>query len=380
MLSEAVCSWVCFEVGTPTMFVSSPDFKWARSLVTTKAAVEPVPRSRTMQDLTYLTAVGFLRSSWVKVGVGVEARMEKQVWGRRDTEQIYPLRWLCWHGFNFKSIPKELPLRNLVALDMSYSKLERVWEGTKSLGALKFLNLSYSRKLMETTDFSGFRNLERLILKGCQSLLGVGETIGFLERLALLNLEDCKNLRKFPKNISMLQLLETLIISGCSNLEVFPTELTKMESLKVLHAYGYAMKSLSTIRNGPWFPQSRPHNHSHLGESSKGTCDMYLAQIFTSGSFRENPFLNITLSSTRPYGWGGDVLILTKGCYFYHESRSTDCFYLLNLLHGISNHKGWVTPTGDSLWAHPVLSSSGEKGSSLCASPEASCTTFMKPL
>ncbi|KAK2993668.1 hypothetical protein RJ640_009483, partial [Escallonia rubra] len=101
-----------------------------------------------------------------------------------------------------------------------------------SLGALKVLNLCYSRKLMETPDFSGFRNLERLILKGCQSLLGVGETIGFLERLALLNLEDCKNLRKLPKNISMLQLLETLIISDCSNLDEFPTELTKMESLK----------------------------------------------------------------------------------------------------------------------------------------------------
>ncbi|KAK2993665.1 hypothetical protein RJ640_009480 [Escallonia rubra] len=151
------------------------------------------------------------------------------------------------------SIPIELPLANLVPLDMSYSKLERVWEGTKSLGALKVLNLSYSRKLMETPDFSGFRNLERLILKGCQSLLGVSETIGFLERLALLNLEDCKNLRKLPKNISMLQLLETLIISGCSNL--FPTELTEMESLKVLHADRYAMKSSSAISRRVYQPR-----------------------------------------------------------------------------------------------------------------------------
>ncbi|KAK2993776.1 hypothetical protein RJ640_018066, partial [Escallonia rubra] len=165
------------------------------------------------------------------------------------------LRWLCWHGFNLKSIPIELPLGNLVALDMSYSKLERIWEGTKSLGALKVLNLSYSRKLMETPDFSGFRNLERLILKGCQSLLGVSETIGFLERLALLNLEDCKNLRKLPKNVSLLQLLETLIISGCSNLDEFPTELTEMESLKVFHADGYAMKSSSTISRQVYQPR-----------------------------------------------------------------------------------------------------------------------------
>ncbi|KAK2994723.1 hypothetical protein RJ640_002529 [Escallonia rubra] len=69
MLSQAPCSWVRFEVGTPTMFVSSPDFKRAPSLATTKAEVEQVPRLRTMSDLTYSTASSFLRLSWVKLGL-----------------------------------------------------------------------------------------------------------------------------------------------------------------------------------------------------------------------------------------------------------------------------------------------------------------------
>ena len=34
------------------------------------------------------------------------------------------LRWLCMHGFHLKSIPSELPMENLVALDMSYSNIE----------------------------------------------------------------------------------------------------------------------------------------------------------------------------------------------------------------------------------------------------------------
>lgn len=34
------------------------------------------------------------------------------------------LRWLCWIGFNLKTIPSNLFMGNLVALDMSYSWLE----------------------------------------------------------------------------------------------------------------------------------------------------------------------------------------------------------------------------------------------------------------
>lgn len=65
------------------------------SLETTKAAVEPVPRPRTMPDLTYsmaLSAASFLRSSWERVGgdgEGDEKVMKEGggvVWGRR-------LRW-----------------------------------------------------------------------------------------------------------------------------------------------------------------------------------------------------------------------------------------------------------------------------------------------
>ncbi|KAI8555752.1 hypothetical protein RHMOL_Rhmol05G0199200 [Rhododendron molle] len=109
---------------------------------------------------------------------------------------------------------------SLVALDMQYSRLKNVWEGTKFLWFLKILNLSHSYSLAKTPDVSKLPNLERLVLKSCTSLVQVHESIGSLERLVLLNLEDCKNLRNLPRSICMLKHLETLVISGCSNLEV----------------------------------------------------------------------------------------------------------------------------------------------------------------
>ncbi|KAM7514913.1 hypothetical protein LguiA_004496 [Lonicera macranthoides] len=141
------------------------------------------------------------------------------------------LRWLCWHGFPLTSLPMDLPMGNLVSLDLSYSKLKQVWKGTAILGSLKVLNLSHSLQLARTPNFLGLANLEKLILKGCVGLVEVCESIGSLERLTVLNLEDCKILRKFPY-IGKLKSLETLIIAGCSNMSEFLTDLKNVESLK----------------------------------------------------------------------------------------------------------------------------------------------------
>ncbi|KAM7478691.1 hypothetical protein LguiA_026904 [Lonicera macranthoides] len=122
------------------------------------------------------------------------------------------LGWLCWHGFPLKSIPYDLPLGNIVSLNMSYSKLEHVWNGNKVLLSLKILNLSHSHRLIKTPNFRGLPNLERLILKGCVCLVEVSDTIGNLERLDLLNLKNCKN-DDFPLDFSNLSMLEELNLS-----------------------------------------------------------------------------------------------------------------------------------------------------------------------
>ncbi|XP_058190545.1 disease resistance protein RUN1-like isoform X6 [Rhododendron vialii] len=173
------------------------------------------------------------------------------------TSKAFPkrLRWLYWRGFPSAFFPNDFPLENLVSLDMRYSNLKQLWEGTQVLGSLKILNLSHSPKLVKTPDFSRIPNLEKLVLKVCPSLFEVDESIVELRMIESLNLQDCKKLRKLPKNIGMLESLVEIDISGCSNLMGAIEELGKMKSLQVLKASGMEVVSQASI--WPWVLKPR---------------------------------------------------------------------------------------------------------------------------
>ena len=83
------------------------------------------------------------------------------------------------------------------------------------LERLKFLNLSHSKYLIETPDFSGLPSLEQLILKDCPSLREVHESIGRLRNLLLINLKDCTSLSYLPREVYRMRSLKTLVLSGC---------------------------------------------------------------------------------------------------------------------------------------------------------------------
>ncbi|CAH1449195.1 unnamed protein product [Lactuca virosa] len=102
------------------------------------------------------------------------------------------LRWLCWLGFHLKTIPSDLFMGNLVALDMSYSTLE-VFEPHMALQSLKILNLKDSYKLFEIRNMYMIPQLETLILWNCHSLVRVCKTMADLRSLALLNMTGCKS-------------------------------------------------------------------------------------------------------------------------------------------------------------------------------------------
>lgn len=89
------------------MSFNSPNLRSSPILETTKAAVEPVPRPRTMPLLTYstaLSAASFLRSSWVsaeEVGeewVTIEEGVRKLREGVRRIKGEGELgrRWRWW--------------------------------------------------------------------------------------------------------------------------------------------------------------------------------------------------------------------------------------------------------------------------------------------
>ncbi|WCJ30638.1 Disease resistance protein (TIR-NBS-LRR class) family [Euphorbia peplus] len=144
------------------------------------------------------------------------------------------LRWLCWRECPLASIPFNFGLKYMVALDMRYSKLKQFSEKGRSMKKLKFLNLNHSLELVETPDFEGCTNIEKLTFKDCISLEMVHDTIGLLNQLVFLSFQDCKKLKYLPGSIGGLVMLEKFNMSGCSKLEEVPESiecLTQLVSL-----------------------------------------------------------------------------------------------------------------------------------------------------
>ncbi|CAJ1949623.1 unnamed protein product [Sphenostylis stenocarpa] len=122
----------------------------------------------------------------------------------------------------------------------------RKWcgDGTVVLGWLKFLNLSHSKYLTETPDFSGLPSLKKLILKDCPSLSKVHQSIGDLCNLLLINLKDCTSLSNLPKEVYKLKSLKTLILSGCLKIDILEEDVAQMESLITLITEYKAVKQV----------------------------------------------------------------------------------------------------------------------------------------
>ncbi|KAI9077635.1 hypothetical protein K1719_040410 [Acacia pycnantha] len=154
------------------------------------------------------------------------------------------LRWLCWHGFPLGSMPMNFNLEKIVALDLKWSNLVKVWKKSQLLEELKCINLSHSRYLTETPDFSNIPHLEKLVLKDCPRLSIVHPSIGDLKCILLLNLKDCKSLKHLPRSVYKLKSLKTLIVCGCSKIDKLEEDIGQMESLTTLDATQTAIEQV----------------------------------------------------------------------------------------------------------------------------------------
>ncbi|XP_023745407.1 disease resistance protein RPV1 isoform X1 [Lactuca sativa] len=174
------------------------------------------------------------------------------------------IRWLCMHGFYSKSIPLNLPIENLVALDMSYSNIESFvgcysnpqrlekrqrldgscFKEKRLFASLKILNLSFCEQLHSVGDFDQLSALERLILRNCIGLVDVCESIGQCVELILIDLSYCKKLEKLPRNIGMLKKVKTMLLDGCDlgesgikNLDMDSLEMCTVTNIGINRAF-----------------------------------------------------------------------------------------------------------------------------------------------
>ncbi|XP_071718533.1 disease resistance protein RPP2B-like [Rutidosis leptorrhynchoides] len=140
------------------------------------------------------------------------------------------LRWLRMHGFLSKVIPFELPVENLVALDLSYSNIESFGmccsnpqpldhRQKQLFGSLKILDLRFCEHLQRLSSFLELPALERLILRNCISLIEICESLEHCVELVLIDLSYCNKLEKFPRAIHKLKKLETLFVDGFNTCE-----------------------------------------------------------------------------------------------------------------------------------------------------------------
>ncbi|AES95827.1 disease resistance protein (TIR-NBS-LRR class) [Medicago truncatula] len=155
------------------------------------------------------------------------------------------LRWIHWQGFTFNYMPDDFYQGNLVVIVIKYSSMKQVWKETKLLDKLKILNVSHSRYLENSPDFSKLPNLEKLTIKNCPCLYEVYQSIGDLRNLLLLNFKDCTSLTNLPREIYQLKTLKTLILSGCSKISKLEEDIVQMESLTTLIAKNTSIKEVS---------------------------------------------------------------------------------------------------------------------------------------
>ncbi|XP_042515991.1 disease resistance protein RPV1-like isoform X2 [Macadamia integrifolia] len=174
-------------------------------------------------------------------------------------------------------------LMNLVVLDMQNSHIKKAWNKAKVLGRLKILNLSHSRYLTKSPNFLGIHSLEMLILEGCTSLVEVHDSIGYLDKLVVLNLKNCNNLKNLPSSICKLVSLEVLDLSGCPKQDrskswnsLFFHSWVSLRSRPLLPAFS-GLSSLSTL-NLSHCNLSRDHLPNDFSSLSS------LTHLFLSGN------------------------------------------------------------------------------------------------
>ncbi|KAL3745538.1 hypothetical protein ACJRO7_014623 [Eucalyptus globulus] len=163
---------------------------------------------------------------------------------------------------------------SLQILKLTETRLENIPKLPQSSVAtrLKVLNLSNCRMLKETAGLSSFLSLEKLILKGCEMLTKLSDSIGMMKYLveldvsytsivelpnSFVNLKSLKvlkinnsRLQKLPDAIGMMEELVEIEGEGCGQLEVFPSDIVRVPSLQILKL------TETRLENIPKLPQS----------------------------------------------------------------------------------------------------------------------------
>ncbi|XP_061355808.1 disease resistance protein Roq1-like [Gastrolobium bilobum] len=155
------------------------------------------------------------------------------------------LRVLEWWGYPSTSLPSDFNQKNLAILELPQSPLlsiDSLMSKKRKFDSMKVLKFDGCQCITKIPDVSGVPNLEKLSFGHCDNLIKIHESVGFLNKLKILNASGCKKFSSFPP--IELPSLEELNLSFCPSLENFPEILGKMEKITQLDITNTLIKEL----------------------------------------------------------------------------------------------------------------------------------------
>ncbi|KDO40439.1 hypothetical protein CISIN_1g005085mg [Citrus sinensis] len=149
---------------------------------------------------------------------------------------------------------------------LSFKKVEQIWEGQKKAPKLKYVDLNHSTNLTRIPEPSETPNLERMNLRNCTGLAHIPSYVQNFNKLGNMIMAGCESLRCFPQNIHFISsikidcykcvnLKEFPRISGnvvelnlmCTPIEEVPLSIECLPNLEILEmSFCYSLKRLST--------------------------------------------------------------------------------------------------------------------------------------
>ncbi|AET02383.1 putative TIR domain, winged helix-turn-helix DNA-binding domain-containing protein [Medicago truncatula] len=143
------------------------------------------------------------------------------------------LRVLEWWGYPSQSLPSYFYPKKLAVLKLPHSSFMSLeLSKSKKFVNMTLLNFDECKIITHIPDVSGAPNLERLSLDSCENLVEIHDSVGFLDKLEILNLGSCAKLRNLPP--IHLTSLQHLNLSHCSSLVSFPEILGNMKNITSL--------------------------------------------------------------------------------------------------------------------------------------------------
>ncbi|EOA19850.1 hypothetical protein CARUB_v10000100mg [Capsella rubella] len=182
---------------------------------------------KTFEEMRNLLYLKFYMSSHVDDEMKLKLLLPEE-----GLSYLPQLRLLQWDAYPLEFLPSHFRPECLVELNMSNSKLKKLWSGVQPLRNLRTMNLYNSRNLEVLPNLLEATKLNTLNLGWCESLVELPSSIKNLQNLFLLEMSCCGKLEIIPTNINLAS-LEFLHLRYCTRLKTFPEISTNIRLLKI---------------------------------------------------------------------------------------------------------------------------------------------------